>query len=44
MDLEEKILKMLATELARAEADSNELEEELSGVDAVVELFDILAA
>ena len=47
MDLEEKILKMLATELARAKQDSENLKEEdieAEGLARITEFFDIIAA
>ena len=43
MDLEEKLLKLISVEIARAKEDLEKLEE-AEGVNAVIELFDILAA
>ena len=44
MDLEEKLLKLISVEIARAKEDLEKLEAEPEGVNAVIELFDILAA
>ena len=44
MDLEEKLLKLISVEIARAKEDLEKLEAEAEGVNAVIELFDILAA
>ena len=44
MDLEQKLLQMIAVEIAMAEKESKQLEKDNQGVNAVIELFDILSA